>query len=69
MNPATIQFVTMVLNGLLKFVPETAADWDFYRGWVTSCAKIVNDGREPTDAEMAEAHAFAEFEHNKVQGA
>jgi hypothetical protein len=69
MNPATAQLIAMVLQGILRIVPETAADWDFIKGWIAFCDRIVSENRDPTPEEVAEAHGFAEAEHGKIQGA
>jgi hypothetical protein len=68
-NAATAQLIVMVLQGVLRIVPETTQDWDFIKGWIAFCDKIVKENRDPTPEEVAEAHGFAQAEHDKVQGA
>lgn len=69
MSPATIQLLSMILGAIVDLVPKVEADRALIQQWVGFCKTIVDENRDPTDAEMAAARAFAESEHNQIQGA
>lgn len=68
MNAATLQLISMVLQGVLRIVPETAEDYALVQQWIAFCKTIVDENRDPTPDEEAKAHAFAQAQHNAIQG-
>ena len=68
MNAATLQLISMVLQGVLRVVPETAEDYALVKQWVAFVKTIVDENRDPTPDEEAAAHAFALAQHNAIQG-
>ncbi len=68
MNAATLQLISMVLQGVLRIVPETAEDIALFKQWAAFCKTIIDENRDPTPDEEAAAHAFAQAQHNAIQG-
>lgn len=68
MNAATLQLISMVLQGVLRIVPETAEDYALWREWIAFCKTIVDENRDPTPQEELEAERFAQTQHDAIQG-
>lgn len=68
-NPAIAALVAMIGNGVMTIQGDTAEDKALIAEWQAFCQKIVDENREPTEEEHAQARAFAESVHAANQSA
>lgn len=68
-NPAIAGLVAMVTNGVVTLQTATAEDKALIAQWQGFCQKIVDENREPTAEEHAQARAFADSVHAANQSA
>lgn len=63
------KLVTMVAGGVLTLSGDYEAKKELIAKWFAWCRKIVDEKRDPTPEEEAEALAFAEDVHARNQAA
>ena len=69
LNPAAAGLVSMIVNGVVTLKTETDEDKALIAQWQAFCQKIVDENREPTEEEHAQARAFAASVHAANQAA
>lgn len=68
-NPAIGAIVAMVGNGIVTIQGATEEEKALEAKWIAFCQKIVDENRDPTEDERAQARAFADEVHTANQNA
>jgi hypothetical protein len=64
---STAALAAMIGNGVLQLDMDVEANRDLAAHWFAFLQKIVDEKRDPTEEEHAEARAFADQVHADVQ--
>jgi hypothetical protein len=68
-NPAAAALISMITGGVLTLQTATDEDKALIAQWQAFCQKIVDENRDPTEEEHAQARAFADQVHAANQSA